>query len=116
LDLEGITLDGEGGFWLASEGDSAKLVPHALYRVDADGKIVTEVPFPAKVLAGDKRFGAEGIARVGEGDEETLWVAMQREWVTIKPVRSSFLPISLATRAGAPSPIRSKRQRKAPGW
>src|SRR5690606_27061747 len=33
LDLEGITLDGKGGFWLASEGDSAKLVPHALYRV-----------------------------------------------------------------------------------
>jgi hypothetical protein len=51
LDLEGITLDGDGGFWLDSEGDSAKLVPHALYRVDAEGKIVTEVPFPAKVLA-----------------------------------------------------------------
>ncbi|HWV22279.1 MAG TPA: esterase-like activity of phytase family protein, partial [Devosia sp.] len=29
LDLEGITLDGEGGFWLANEGDSDKLVPHA---------------------------------------------------------------------------------------
>lgn len=80
LDLEGITLDGKGGFWLASEGDSAKLVPHALYRVDADGNILAEVPFPAAVLGGEKRFGAEGIARTGEGEEETLWIAMQREW------------------------------------
>ncbi len=80
LDLEGITLDGNGGFWLASEGDSAKLTPHALYRVDADGKIITEVPFPAAIMAGEKRFGAEGIARIGEGEDETLWVAIQREW------------------------------------
>lgn len=80
LDLEGITLDGAGGFWLASEGDSAKLTPHALYRVDADGKILAEVPFPAALLAGEKRFGAEGIARTGEGEDETLWIAMQREW------------------------------------
>jgi len=80
LDLEGITLDGAGGFWLASEGDSAKLTPHALYRVDADGKILAEVPFPAALLASEKRFGAEGIARTGEGEDETLWIAMQREW------------------------------------
>jgi len=80
LDLEGIALDGEGGFWLASEGDSAKLVPHALYRVGADGEISAEVPFPAALLAGEKRFGAEGIARTGEGEDETLWVAIQREW------------------------------------
>lgn len=80
LDLEGITLDGKGGFWLASEGDSAKLVPHALYRVDAKGAITAEVPFPAALLAGEKRYGAEGVARVGEGEDETLWVAIQREW------------------------------------
>ncbi|MFD1251461.1 hypothetical protein DEVEQU_02933 [Devosia equisanguinis] len=80
LDLEGITLDGKGGFWLASEGNSDKLFPHALFHVDADGKIVAEVPFPAALLAGQTRFGAEGIARTGEGDDETLWVAVQREW------------------------------------
>lgn len=80
LDLEGITQDGEGGFWLASEGDSAKLVPHALYHVDAEGAIQAEVPFPASLLAGEKRFGAEGIARTGEGEDEVLWVAIQREW------------------------------------
>ena len=80
LDLEGITLDGEGGFWLASEGDSAKLVPHALYHVDAEGKILAEVPFPAELAGKDVRFGAEGVALVGKGDEQALWVAIQREW------------------------------------
>jgi hypothetical protein len=76
LDLEGITLDGEGGFWLASEGRSDKLTPHALYHVDADGKIVEEVAFPEALLPHEIRFGAEGITLVGD----TLWVAIQREW------------------------------------
>ncbi|MET0437924.1 MAG: esterase-like activity of phytase family protein [Devosia sp.] len=80
LDLEGITLDGEGGFWLANEGDSDKLVPHALIHVDAEGAILAEVGFPVDLLAGQKRFGAEGVAAIGSGDELTLWVAMQREW------------------------------------
>ncbi|HEV7275574.1 MAG TPA: esterase-like activity of phytase family protein [Devosiaceae bacterium] len=80
LDLEGITLDGEGGFWLASEGRSDRLIPHALYHVGADGEILEEVAFPAELLAHEIRFGAEGITRVGSGDETTLWVAIQREW------------------------------------
>ncbi|MGV8953767.1 MAG: esterase-like activity of phytase family protein, partial [Cypionkella sp.] len=80
LDLEGITLDGEGGFWLASEGDAAKLVPQALFHVDAEGAIIAEVPFPAELMAGAVRFGSEGVALVGTGDDATLWVAMQREW------------------------------------
>lgn len=76
LDLEGITLDGEGGFWVASEGRSDKLTPHALYRVDADGKIVEEVAFPEALLPNEIRYGAEGVTKVGD----TLWVAIQREW------------------------------------
>lgn len=76
LDLEGITLDGEGGFWLASEGRSDRLTPHALYHVDADGKIVGEVAFPEALLPSEIRFGAEGVALV----DGTLWVAIQREW------------------------------------
>jgi hypothetical protein len=76
LDLEGITLDGEGGFWLASEGRSDRLTPHALYHVDADGKIVEEVAFPEALLPSEIRFGAEGVTKVGD----TLWVAIQREW------------------------------------
>ncbi len=76
LDLEGITQDGKGGFWLANEGDAAKLVPHALIHVDGEGRITEEVSFPVSVLAGQTRFGSEGVAKVGD----TLWVAVQREW------------------------------------
>lgn len=80
LDLEGITLDGEGGFWLASEGDTAVLTPHALFHVNADGEIEEEVAYPAALLAGETRSGSEGVAAIGSGDDLTLWIAIQREW------------------------------------
>ncbi|MEO1331715.1 MAG: esterase-like activity of phytase family protein, partial [Pseudomonadota bacterium] len=76
LDLEGITTDGEGGFFLASEGRTDRLIPHAIYHVNAEGGIEDEIPFPAELLAVERRFGSEGITRVGD----TLWIAIQREW------------------------------------
>lgn len=76
LDMEGVTFAREGGFWVANEGDADKGVPHALYRVDASGAIVEEVPFPAALTDHAKRFGAEGITWVGD----KLWIAIQREW------------------------------------
>jgi len=76
LDLEGIATDGEGGFWLASEGRSDRLFPHALLHVDAEGAIDQEIPFPADLLAVETRFGAEGVAVQGK----TVWIAIQREW------------------------------------
>ena len=76
LDLEGIAADGEGGFWLASEGRTDRLIPHALLHVDASGAIQEEVPFPAELLAYEIRFGSEGIALV----DGTLWIAIQRPW------------------------------------
>ena len=80
LDIEGIALDGKGGFWLASEGDSSKLVGHGIYNVNAKGEIKSEIGFPAELLAGETRFGLEGITTTGEGDDLTLWMAVQREW------------------------------------
>lgn len=80
LDIEGITLDGEGGFWLASEGRTDRDIPHMLYRVGADGEIVEEVAFPEELLAHEIRFGAEGISSIGEGADMVLWIAIQREW------------------------------------
>ena len=80
LDIEGIALDGEGGFWLASEGRTDRLIPHALYQVDAEGEIQTEVPFPAELMAEEIRFGSEGVTAVGTGDDMVLWIAIQREW------------------------------------
>ena len=76
LDIEGIAPDGEGGFWLASEGRSDRLTPHALLRVSATGEIEDEIAFPPELLAGETRFGAEGVAVVGD----TVWIAIQREW------------------------------------
>nr|CAD6612686.1 alkaline phosphatase [Rhizobium sp. TCK] len=80
LDIEGIALDGKGGFWLASEGDSAKFVGHGIYNVNAKGEIKSEIALPVELLAGQTRFGLEGITTIGEGDELTLWMAVQREW------------------------------------
>ncbi len=76
LDIEGIALDGKGGFWIASEGYSERLVPHAIYNVNAKGEIKQEIALPAALLAGEKRFGFEGITQVGN----RLWMAVQREW------------------------------------
>lgn len=82
LDMEGIALDGKGGFWIASEGNSEKLYPHALFNVNAKGEIKAEIALPAELLKGETRFGFEGITVVGEGDDATLWMAVQREWGT----------------------------------
>ncbi|WP_439272348.1 esterase-like activity of phytase family protein [Pseudochrobactrum sp. HB0163] len=80
LDLEGIATDGKGGFWLANEGNQKKLVPHAILHVNEKGEIKKEIALPEELLKGQIRFGAEGITRTGEGDDEALWIAMQREW------------------------------------
>lgn len=76
LDMEGITLDGEGGFWVASEGRTDRLVPHALYHIGADGEIAAEIGLPKALMNAERRFGFEGITKVGD----TLWMAVQREW------------------------------------
>ena len=76
MDMEGITLDGEGGFWIASEGRTDRLVPHAIYHVKANGEIKEEIALAAELLAVENRFGFEGITLVGD----TLWMAVQREW------------------------------------
>ncbi|MFZ5751694.1 MAG: esterase-like activity of phytase family protein [Pseudomonadota bacterium] len=76
LDLEGITPDGKGGFWLASEGNSDRMVPHGIVNVNAKGVVKQEIGLPPELLSGQTRFGLEGIAR----DGDTLWMAVQREW------------------------------------
>ncbi|NUB46011.1 esterase-like activity of phytase family protein [Fertoebacter nigrum] len=76
LDIEGIALDGEGGFWLASEGRSDRLIPHAIYHVNDKGEIKQEIALPADLLANEIRFGFEGITVAGDW----LWMAVQREW------------------------------------
>ncbi|MEP0962592.1 MAG: esterase-like activity of phytase family protein [Roseobacter sp.] len=76
LDLEGVTLDGAGGFWLASEGRTDRMIPHGIYHVDADGEIIEEISLPAELISVERRFGFEGITLI----DGTLWMAVQREW------------------------------------
>ncbi len=80
LDIEGLANDGEGGFWLASEGNTDKLYAHALLHVNKKGEIKQEIAIPAELRAGEIRYGFEGITTVGEGDDMVLWMAVQREW------------------------------------
>ena len=79
IDMEGITLDGKGGFYVASEGRTDRVIPHAIYHVSAEGVIANrkgEIGLPSELMAVEKRFGFEGITKVGD----TLWMAVQREW------------------------------------
>jgi hypothetical protein len=93
LDMEGITLDGEGGFFIASEGRTDRLIPHAIYHVNADGEIEDEIAFPAELLAVERRFGAEGITKVGD----TLWIAIQREWADDPENHAKLVSYNLET-------------------
>ena len=93
MDMEGIALDGEGGFWIASEGRSDRLVPHAIYHVSGDGAIEDYIPLPDELLAVERRFGFEGITRVGE----MLYLAVQREWRDDPENRTKVLGYNLDT-------------------
>jgi len=80
LDLEGIAVAGDGGFWLASEGNPEKGLKNLLVRVDAKGAIQEEISVPAALEEGAKNFGFEGVTVTGSGENETVWLAVQREW------------------------------------
>ncbi|WP_262296668.1 esterase-like activity of phytase family protein [Microvirga sesbaniae] len=79
LDLEGIAL-ARDGFWLASEGNLEKGVKNLLVRVDAKGAIQEEITVPAELEKGAKNYGFEGVTVTGSGADETVWLAVQREW------------------------------------
>jgi hypothetical protein len=93
LDLEGIVADGKGGFWLASEGNADKEVPHALHQVNAAGEITRTVALPEALLQQQTRFGAEGIALM----DDTLWVAIQRPWGDDPEHHAKLLAYNLKT-------------------
>ena len=93
LDLEGIAADGEGGFWLASEGDAEKEVPHAVLHVDGTGAITQEFPLPDALAADATRFGFEGVALV----DDKLWLAVQREWKDDPEGQTKLLRLDPAT-------------------
>jgi hypothetical protein len=83
LDLEGIALASGGGFWLASEGNPEReedKTQSLLVRADASGAVVEEIPLPEALASAATRFGYEGVTVTGSGADETVWLAVQREW------------------------------------
>ncbi|MBY6154785.1 esterase-like activity of phytase family protein [Vannielia litorea] len=110
LDLEGITLDGEGGFWLASEGRTDRVIPHALYHVNAEGEIEEEVGLPAELMAVEKRFGFEGITLV----DGTLWMAVQREWAD--DPKNTVKLVAYTPESGEWGAVRYTKEEPATGW
>jgi hypothetical protein len=83
LDLEGIALSSDGGFWLASEGNPEReknKTSSLLLRVDAKGIVQEEIALPEALASQATRFGFEGVTVTGSGADKTVWVAVQREW------------------------------------
>ncbi|HZH11656.1 MAG TPA: esterase-like activity of phytase family protein [Microvirga sp.] len=80
IDLEGIAVAGDRGFWLASEGNPEKGLKNLLIKVDAKGAIQEEITLPAGLEEGAKNYGYEGVTVTGSGNNETVWLAVQREW------------------------------------
>ncbi|MDO5620306.1 MAG: esterase-like activity of phytase family protein [Paracoccus sp. (in: a-proteobacteria)] len=93
LDLEGITSDGQGGFWLASEGNPEKEIPNLVLHVDASGAIQQEIALPDSLIANATRFGLEGITLV----DGKLWLAVQRDWKDDAKGQTKLLQLDPAT-------------------
>lgn len=76
LDMEGITLDGEGGFWVATEGRLEEGRYNAFYHVSGTGEILEEVRLPETLEAVQTNSGFEGVTMI----DGVLWAAQQRPW------------------------------------
>jgi hypothetical protein len=113
IDMEGITLDGKGGFYVVSEGRTGRVLPHAIYHVQPDGLIrfkKDEIAFPAELLAVEKRHASEGITLVGN----TLWIAIQREWKDDPKNHVKLVAYNLETKEwGA---VHYEKAEPAKGW
>lgn len=100
-DLEGIAARVGGGFWLASEGNpEAKDKPtqNILLRVSAAGEVEDEILLPEELAKQATRFGFEGVAVTGSGAEETIWLAVQREWKDDPKGKAKILSYKPATK------------------
>ena len=83
FDGEGIAQRADGGFWIASEGDPDKksgALKDLLVRVNAKGEVQEEIALPESLSRHAVRFGLEGVTTTGQGAQEQVWLAVQREW------------------------------------
>ncbi|MDT7523598.1 esterase-like activity of phytase family protein [Rhodoferax sp. TBRC 17198] len=82
-DGEGIAQRADGGFWVASEGDPDKKpapLRNMLLRLNAKAEVQEEIELPEALARHATRFGFEGVTITGAGDQEVVWLAVQREW------------------------------------
>ncbi|MGX1744076.1 esterase-like activity of phytase family protein [Bosea sp. NPDC055353] len=100
-DLEGIATREGGGFWLASEGNPEKKdapLADILLRVSAKGEVEEEIRLPEALAKHAVRFGFEGVAVTGTGADETVWLAVQREWKDDPKGKAKLLSYKPATK------------------
>lgn len=77
LDIEGISVAADGGFWIASEGKKGK--DNRLLHTDKDLNITSTVELPADVVEHIGKWGLEGVTSTkDENGVEQLFVAVQR--------------------------------------
>ena len=77
LDIEGISVAADGGFWLASEGKKGK--DNRLFHTDKDLNITSTVKLPADVAEHIGKWGLEGVTSTKDANGvEQLFVAVQR--------------------------------------
>jgi hypothetical protein len=76
LDLEGVAVAADGGFWLASEGHPDRDRPNQIIKTDATGSVEEMIALPEALIGGWERFGLEGVTV----DGDMVWVAQQRSW------------------------------------
>lgn len=100
IDPEGISVAGNGGFWIASEGsgtlgDADRPINslNFIFKTDAQGVIETVVTLPDAVNAKQIRFGFEGIAEY----DGSAYVAFQRVWDGDANVRIGVYDVAAQT-------------------
>ncbi|MGJ4086263.1 esterase-like activity of phytase family protein [Corynebacterium macclintockiae] len=77
LDIEGISVAADGGFWIASEGKKGK--DNRLFHTDKDLNITSTVELPADVAEHIGKWGLEGVTSTKDAHGvEQLYVAVQR--------------------------------------
>lgn len=77
LDIEGISVAADGGFWLASEGKNGK--GNRLFHTDKDLNITSTVELPSDVAEHIGKWGLEGVTSTKDANGvEQLFVAVQR--------------------------------------
>ncbi len=81
LDLEGVAVGPDGGFWLGSEGQTPGGRENLVLKVDpVTGAVIDRIELPADLIDERRGNGIEGIAVTGEAGSEVVYVAIQRAW------------------------------------